>query len=58
MEIIAYIIAPFVISGSIYYLSKIVLDSIWKGILTLLGNSGLLGNEGIQNAIYHLVSKG
>lgn len=58
LEILAYILAPFVASGAIYHLSKAVLDSIWNGILTLLGVSGALGDEDVQNAVYHLVSKG
>ncbi len=58
MEIIAYILAPLVASGAIYHLSKPVLDSIWNGMLTVLGKSGALGDENVQNAVYHLVSKG
>lgn len=58
MEIIAYILAPFIASGAIYHLSKPVLDSIWNGILTVLGKSGALGEEHVQHAVYHLVSKG
>lgn len=57
MEIIAYILAPFIASGAIYHLSKPVLDSIWNGVLTALGKSGALGEEELQNAVYHLVSK-
>lgn len=57
MEIIAYILAPLVASGAIYHLSKPVLDSIWNGVLTVLGKSGALGEEDVQNAVYHLVSK-
>lgn len=58
MELIAYILAPFVASGGIYHLSKAVLDSIWDGILTALGKSGALGDENVQNSLYHLVNKG
>ena len=58
MEIIAYILAPVVASGAIYHLSKPALDSIWNGMLTVLGKSGALGEEDVQNAVYHLVSKG
>ncbi len=58
MEIIAYILAPFIASGAIYHLSKPVLDSIWNGFLAVLGKSGALGDEDVQNAVYHLVSKG
>jgi hypothetical protein len=58
LEILAYILAPFVASGAIYHLGKVVLDSIWNGVLTLLGKSGALGEEDIQNGIYHLVNKG
>lgn len=58
MELLAYILAPIVASGAIYHLSKPVLDSIWNGVLTVLGKSGALGEEDMQNAIYHLVSKG
>ncbi len=58
MEIIAYILAPLVASGAIYHLSKPVLDSIWNGILTVLGKSGALGEKDVQDALYHLVSKG
>lgn len=58
MEIIAYILAPFIASGAIYHLSKPVLDSIWSGVLTALGKSGALGEEDVQNAVYHLVAKG
>ncbi|WPH58203.1 hypothetical protein SEA_ALONE_157 [Streptomyces phage Alone3] len=57
MEIIAYILAPFIASGAIYHLSKPILDSIWNGVLTVLGKSGALGEEDVQNAVYHLVSK-
>ena len=57
MEIAAYILAPFIASGAIYHLSKPVLDSIWNGVLTALGNSGALGEEDVQNGVYHLVSK-
>lgn len=58
MEIIAYILAPIVASGAIYHLSKPVLDSIWNGALTILGKSGALGEKEVQEAVYHLVSKG
>lgn len=58
MELLAYILAPFIASGAIYHLSKPVLDSIWLGFLTVLGKSGALGEEDMQNSIYHLVSKG
>lgn len=58
MELIAYILAPFIASGAIYHLSKPVLDSIWNGVLTVLGKSGALGEEDMQNSIYHLVNKG
>ncbi|WPH58914.1 hypothetical protein SEA_LUCKYSOCKE_154 [Streptomyces phage LuckySocke] len=58
MEIIAYILAPFIASGAIYHLSKPILDSIWNAFLTALGKSGALGEEDMQNAVYHLVTKG
>lgn len=58
MEIVAYILAPFIASGAIYHLSKPVLDSIWNATLTALGESGLLGEENIQNGVYHLMTKG
>ncbi len=58
MEIVAYILAPFIASGAIYHLSKPALDSIWNGALTVLGKSGALGEENMQEALYHLVSKG
>lgn len=58
MEIIAYILAPFLASGAIYHLSKYVLDSIWYGYLYWLGETGLLGDEDVQLAIYHLMQKG
>lgn len=57
MELLAYILAPLIASGAIYHLSKPALDSIWNGVLTVLGKSGALGEEDMQNAIYHLVSK-
>lgn len=57
MEIIACILAPFIASGAIYHLSKPVLDSIWNAFLTVLGKSGALGDEDVQNSVYHLVSK-
>jgi hypothetical protein len=58
VEIIAYILAPFIASGAIYHLSKPILDSIWNAFLTALGKSGALGEEDMQNAVYHLVTKG
>lgn len=58
MEIVAYILAPFIASGAIYHLSKPVLDSIWDTTLTVLGESGALGEEDVQNGIYHMVVKG
>ncbi|APC46335.1 hypothetical protein HWB05_gp073 [Streptomyces phage BRock] len=58
MEIIGYILAPLVVSGGIYHLSKVALDSIWNGILTTLGESGALGQEDVQAMVYHLVMKG
>lgn len=58
MEIVAYILAPFIASGAIYHLSKPVLDSIWNATLTVLGESGALGEEDVQNGIYHMVVKG
>lgn len=57
MELLAYILAPFIASGVIYHLSKPVLDSIWNAFLTVLGKSGALGDEDVQNSVYHLVSK-
>jgi hypothetical protein len=58
MEIVAYILAPFIASGAIYHLSKPLLDSIWKGLLTIMGMSGMLGEEEMQNAVYHMMRKG
>lgn len=58
VEIIAYILAPFVASGAIYYLAKPLLDSIWSLVLTVLGKSGALGEEDVQHSVYHLVNKG
>jgi hypothetical protein len=58
VEIIAYILAPFIASGAIYHLAKSVLDSIWNAFLTVLGKSGALGDEDMQNGIYHLIIKG
>jgi len=58
VEIIAYILAPFIASGAIYHLSKPILDSIWNAFLTVLGKSGALGEEDVQNSLYHLVTKG
>lgn len=58
MEIIAYILAPFIASGAIYQLGKVFLDSIWNGFLTLLGKSGALGEEDVQHALYHFMVKG
>ncbi len=58
MELLAYILAPLIASGAIYHLSKPVLDSIWNAFLTVLGKSGALGEEDVQNALYHVVSKG
>lgn len=58
MEIIAYILAPFIASGAIYHLGKAVLDSIWNGFLTLLGKSGALADEDVAASVYHFVTKG
>ncbi len=58
MELVAYILAPFIASGALYYLGKVVLDSIWNALLTVLGKSGALGDENVQESLYHLVSKG
>jgi len=58
MELIAYILAPFIASGALYHLSKAVLDSIWDVMLTALGKSGALGDANVQHSLYHLVNKG
>lgn len=58
MEIVGYILAPILASGGIYHLSKVALDSIWNGVLTTLGESGALGEEDVQNMLYHFVTKG
>lgn len=58
MEIAAYILAPVIASGAIYHLGKVAIDSIWDGILTVLGESGALGEESVQNMVYHFVTKG
>lgn len=58
MEIIGYILAPLLASGGIYHLSKYVLDSIWDNVLTMLGESGALGEPDVQAMVYHFVMKG
>lgn len=58
MEIVGYILAPVVASGAIYHLGKVAMDSIWNGVLTVLGESGALGEEDVQAMVYHLVMKG
>ena len=58
MEIVAYILAPFIASGGLYQLGKWFLDSIWNAILMVLGTSGALGHEEVQDGIYHLIMKG
>lgn len=58
MEIVGYILAPVVESGAIYHLGKGAMDSIWNGVLTVLGESGALGEEDVQAMVYHLVMKG
>jgi hypothetical protein len=58
MELFAYILAPFIASGALYLLGKKLVDSIWYGLLTLLGKSGALADKELQEAMYHLVSKG
>lgn len=58
MEILAYILAPFIASGAIYHLGKVVLDSIWNAWLTVMGLTGMLGDEDVANGIYHFMMKG
>lgn len=57
VEIIAYLVTPFLASGAIYYLAKPLLDSIWNGFLTLLGKSGALGEESVQHSVYQLMTR-
>lgn len=58
MEILAYILAPFIASGAIYHLGKRVLDSIWNAWLTVMGLTGMLGDPEIAEGVYHLMQKG
>lgn len=55
MEILAYILAPFIASGAIYHLGKAALDSIWNAWLTVLGLTGALGDEDVANGVYQFM---
>lgn len=55
-ELVAYILAPFLASGALYHLGKLVLDSIWLSFLNFLGNSGLFGEREVQEAMYAMVA--
>lgn len=56
-QLVADFIATGTVARGIYLGGKVFLDSIWDGYLTFLGETGILGDENVQYALYHLMNK-